>query len=54
MSISRAREFLADEGGGDMCRNPLALASALAKIDYYLNMVHCLMLVMQLPICFII
>ena len=24
-----------DEGGGDMCRNPLALASALAKIDYY-------------------
>jgi len=35
MSISRAREFLADEGGGDMCRNPLALASALAKIDYY-------------------
>lgn len=35
MSISRAREFLADEGGGEMCRNPLALASALAKIDYY-------------------
>ena len=35
MSISRTREFLADEGGGDMCRNPLALASALAKIDYY-------------------
>ena len=35
MSISRTREFLADEGGGEMCRNPLALASALAKIDYY-------------------
>ena len=35
MSISRTREFLADEGGGDMCRKPLALASALAKIDYY-------------------
>ena len=35
MSISRAREFLADEGGGEMCRNPLALASALAKIDSY-------------------
>ena len=35
MSISRAREFLADEGGGEMCRNSLALASALAKIDYY-------------------
>ena len=26
MSISRAREFLADEGGGEMCRNPLAFA----------------------------
>lgn len=35
MSISRTREFAADEGGGDMCRNPMALASALAKIDYY-------------------
>lgn len=35
MSISRTREFLADEGGANLCRNPLALASALAKIDYY-------------------
>jgi heat shock protein HtpX len=33
MAISRSREFKADEGGGRISGNPLALASALGKLQ---------------------
>jgi heat shock protein HtpX len=35
LGISRAREFIADESGGRLSGNPMALARALEKIEYY-------------------
>ncbi|MEA2046346.1 MAG: zinc metalloprotease HtpX [Euryarchaeota archaeon] len=33
LAISRTREFEADAGGADLCSKPMALASALSKLD---------------------
>ena len=39
MAISRSREYMADEGGAKMCRNPLYLAGALKKLQKGVEMV---------------
>lgn len=35
MAISRSREYDADKTGGEICGNPMYLANALEKIEYY-------------------
>lgn len=40
MSVSRSREFMADEGAARMTRNPAGLQSALSKLENYARSGH--------------